>query len=318
MQIIYAQSSISHNPAETVGDGSYRAANVSRIGSIVEKIPFDPMMWICKVHSERHVRKVKGACRHGATIAEISARFGTFEAAVTAAGLAVMAAQSFDFAVTRPPGHHAGRETAAGFCLFNNVAIAGTYHLEQGRRVAIIDFDGHFGNGTQKIFARNPSVFYASIHEEGGYASKAIGSERSLIIPVPAGSSDDILKDGIGVVATAIANFGPDVIAVSAGFDGYFCDALLSLKYTAKGFYEAGRMIAGIGFPVFAVLEGGYHHYVPDCIAAFVAGVNGSSFTGAAIAPTTSSADALVRYGETIARIRRAVNEHIHRRSNSR
>jgi acetoin utilization deacetylase AcuC-like enzyme len=178
----------------------------------------------------------------------------------------------------RPPGHHAGRDHGNGFCLINNIAVAVTALRDQ--RVCIIDFDGHHGDGTQGIFAENPNVLYCSVHQENTYPYSGKLEEskgktaRYVNLPVPVGSGDEALAAAIDCFLKKAREFGAEVIAASAGFDGHYNDRLLSLKYTEAGFYEAGRRISQSGMKNFAVLEGGYHHSLHECVLSYVAGIN--------------------------------------------
>jgi len=282
MRIIYAASCLRHNPQETFAEGPYRIEGIEKIGSLKE-IDFDVIPYIERVHSKKHIQKIRGHCLSKMPIAEIQTSEQTFKAAIDSAGLALITAKIQDFAVTRPPGHHAGREKAEGFCLFNNIAIATKYHVDRGKKVCIIDIDGHHGNGTERIFYSEPNVLYCSIHQEKAYPFNSgeiteIGSKRgkgfNINLPIPEGSGDDILIRALNFLRKYVDRFSPDIIGVSAGFDGYCDDRLLNLNYSIKGFYEAGNEIANWGYPIFSVLEGGYHEKVIDCIIAFVSGIN--------------------------------------------
>ena len=118
----------------------------------------------------------------------------------------MLAAKRGDFAVTRPPGHHAKKEEAAGFCLFNNIAIASQNLIDEGKKVCIIDIDGHHGDGTESIFYLNSKLLYCSIHQEGAYPFNSGGAENTgmeegkglnINLVVPRKSGDDILLESI-------------------------------------------------------------------------------------------------------------------------
>ena len=207
---------------------------------------------------------------------------------LSSVALAIMATHQNGFAITRPSGHHAIKERAQGLCFFNNIAIATSHLLSRGKRVCIIDIDGHHGSGTQAIFKKNENVLYCSIHQEHVYPYSSglvnnIGSgpsfKKVINIPLRAGSGDDILINSLEFLFKYVKIFNPDYIAVSAGFDGYTKDTVLELNYTKKGFYQAGKLLSSLNLPTFAVLEGAYHKEIKECVQSFVAGFSGDEFS---------------------------------------
>lgn len=297
MKILYNDAIKIHNSASEA-EGAYRIKGF--VGSVsaeeVESIRPLAERLIKTVHTPRYVQKVKGACMSKCELAEVRLTPASYEAMIVSATLSIMAARDGSFAITRPPGHHASREKAEGFCFFNNIAIAISYLLEQGKRVCVIDIDGHHGNGTQSIFKKDNRVLFASIHQNGVYPytglandiGKGQGYKKVINIPVPSGSGDDVFLKALSFVVEQVKAFAPDCVAVSVGFDGYAKDSFLNLKYSKGGYHEAGRLISSIGKPVFAVLEGGYHSEVKSCTEAFVAGISEEGFITEEILSTSS------------------------------
>jgi len=182
---------------------------------------------------------------------------------------------SSSFILGRPPGHHAGREQAMGFCLVNHVAVAAQYardHL-QAARVAVVDFDVHHGNGTQDLFYDRSDVLYISTHQHPYYPGTGLRTEAgegdgqgfTVNFPLSAGTSD---TEFVGLFETEIASslryFRPDLILVSAGFDGHADDPLGGFNLTAAAFKSAGQMLRTVADDLCAgrlvsMLEGGYN-----------------------------------------------------------
>ena len=174
------------------------------------------------------------------------------------------------FLVARPPGHHAEGDTAMGFCLFNNAAIAARHAQKKHgvERVAIVDWDVHHGNGTQAIFWDDPSVLYASTHQmplyPGTGAKSETGAGNIFNAPLDAGAEGEEFAEAFdAVVLPALAKFQPDLIIISAGFDAHWRDPLANLNLKEDDFAEATRKLMDAadrlcGGRVVSVLEGGY------------------------------------------------------------
>ncbi|PQA89344.1 histone deacetylase family protein [Hyphococcus luteus] len=174
------------------------------------------------------------------------------------------------YALCRPPGHHAGAETAGGFCYLNNTAIAAEVLRKDHDRVAILDVDLHHGNGTQDIFYNRGDVLTVSIHADPvrfypffwGYADETGedgGDGANLNLPLPRGSKDDAFLDALGAALKKIEDFGPDALVIALGLDAYEGDPIAGLAVTSGGFARIGEAIGGaLKLPTVIIQEGGY------------------------------------------------------------
>jgi acetoin utilization deacetylase AcuC-like enzyme len=193
----------------------------------------------------------------------------SFEACLRAAGTAMAAVEEEGFALIRPPGHHALPDRSMGFCLVNNVAVAARFaQAELGiERVAILDWDVHHGNGTQAIFAEDPTVLTCSIHQWPIWPMTGSGADDHLLeagmnVPLPAGCGDEqylrVLEE---IVAPAFARFDPELVLVSCGFDAHELEPLgePAMRVTTDGFRELAARARRLAPRVAAVLEGGYN-----------------------------------------------------------
>jgi acetoin utilization deacetylase AcuC-like enzyme len=202
----------------------------------------------------------------------------SYDAALLAAGAAIEAVRRGGFALARPPGHHAERRRAMGFCLFDSIAVAARWaQVELGvGRVAIVDWDVHHGNGTQDVVADDDSILFASLHQWPFYPGTGGPGEQGptlLNVPLPAGTGDAGYLEAFEEVERAVANFAPELVIVSAGFDAHVDDPLAEMHVTAEGFRELARRSARLAPHVAAVLEGGYNlRTLPDLVEAALTG----------------------------------------------
>ena len=174
------------------------------------------------------------------------------------------------FCAVRPPGHHAEKEKAMGFCIFNNVAVGANYLLEKYKynKVTIIDFDVHHGNGTQDIFYDNKKVLYISTHQYPYYPGSGSEKERGkfnniLNIPLQAGTTSEQYLNAYENVLKKIKEFKPEFLLFSAGFDAHIDDPLAQLKLSSEDFYKITKRTMEVSKSycngnIVSILEGGY------------------------------------------------------------
>jgi acetoin utilization deacetylase AcuC-like enzyme len=203
----------------------------------------------------------------------------SWESAVLASGAAIGAVESAlagtaAFAVARPPGHHAGRDYGMGFCLLNNAAIAAEHARDRGlRRVAILDWDVHHGNGTQDVFYADAGVLYLSVHQSPFYpgtgAAREVGEGQgegfTANVPLPARSAEeDYAAAFAGFFLPILREFGPELILVSAGYDAHTDDLIGGMGLQASSFGRFASALAAVAreveaAPLALLLEGGYN-----------------------------------------------------------
>jgi acetoin utilization deacetylase AcuC-like enzyme len=241
--------------------------------------------WITWVHTPAYVERVEKSCRSGrgyVDTRDAPASIESYEVSLLAAGGvlsavdAVMAGKVRNaFCAVRPPGHHALKDRAMGFCFFNNVAIAARYIQKKYKlsKVLIVDWDVHHGNGTQAIFYEDPTVLYFSVHQSPFYPGTGMADEKgagpglgfTLNVPLPAGSGDaEYIQAFEEQLQPAAASFKPDFVLISAGFDAAKGDLLGRMNVSPEGYAELTRKVKRIARQycqdrLVAILEGGYN-----------------------------------------------------------
>jgi len=245
-----------------------------------EEAPRATLEDLTRVHSAAYVAELLARVpvqRFEQIDADTILSSGSGEAALRAAGAVIFAVDRVmtgtphnAFCAIRPPGHHAEPDRAMGFCLFNNVAVGALYAREVhgAERAAVIDFDVHHGNGTQAMFENDAGLFYASTHQAPFYPGTGDGSERGvgniLNVPLAEGASgDDFRAIFADMVLPALVEFQPDIIFISAGFDGHTADPLAGLNLTEADYVWATQELMRVADKlcdgrIVSTLEGGY------------------------------------------------------------
>ncbi len=254
-----------------------------------------PLKWVERLHDPDYIRRFQEACAQGKNIFEVAdcgISKESYDIALLAAGGVMAAADAVmggqvenAFCAVRPPGHHAERDRALGFCFFNNVAIGAIYLLENFglERVAIVDWDVHHGNGTQHLFEADPRVFYVSLHEDPQYCYPGTGYRRetgkgpgqgfTLNLPFPPRSEDSDYLEALKKEALPrLQEFKPQFLLISAGFDAHEQDPLAHMKLTRHGYRDMAKLLLDLaqetaGGKVITVLEGGYNlEVLEECV----------------------------------------------------
>jgi acetoin utilization deacetylase AcuC-like enzyme len=262
-------------------------------------LPVAPRMaerqWIEEVHDGSYIERAGEACRQGLPfldVADVGICEASCDVAYLAAGGALELADRIvagdvqnGFSLSRPPGHHAERNLALGFCLFNNVAVVARYLQKQHGldKILVLDWDVHHGNGTQHSFEEDPSVFYVSTHQYPFYPGTGAASETgvgrgesaTLNCPMPAGATDADYEEAFREkILPRVDQFSPDAVIISAGFDAHVDDPLAQVCLSTDFFgWMSTRMMEiadkHAGGRIISMLEGGYNvNELPHCVEA--------------------------------------------------
>jgi acetoin utilization deacetylase AcuC-like enzyme len=283
---------------------------------------------LARIHARAYLDNLRKLSELGGGYLSLDTAFGpdSWEAACSASGAAIGAVESAlsgeaAFAVTRPPGHHAGGEYGMGFCLLNHAAVAAEYARSRGlARIAILDWDVHHGNGTQDVFYEEDQVLYLSAHQSPFYPGTGSADEVgegqgrgfTVNVPLPAGSGEDVYAAAFeGVFSPVLREFRPELIIVSAGYDAHAADPLGGMTLEAEAFGRFAARLASLArevgaAPLALVLEGGYNLWaLTESVAATMRGVQERSdaawdYSGGA-RPVEAARKVLMPFWESLA-----------------
>ena len=289
--MVYSPQFKLHLPSPTHPEAPWRAEAILRylqVGPLKDRLclwePEEaPFEVLSSVHDPHYLLRLEEACLQGRSSLDGPDNeicFETYYVARLATGAVlkavdlVLSGQRFVFCPVRPPGHHAERDRAMGFCFLNNVAIGARYWLNQGaERLLILDWDAHHGNGIQNAFFEDPAVLYVSLHEEPRHSfpgtglpeehGRGRGEGFNLNIPVPLGAGDGLYRQAFEeIVEPKVRSFAPQGILLAAGFDAHEEDDMSFLNLTTQSFSLLSNYVRrwseDWGIPVISVLEGGY------------------------------------------------------------
>ncbi len=297
--LLYHESSLRHSAGPGHSESPKRVEEIlnwARKSNVnVESVEQATKDQVLAVHDEELFQLVELTKKNPiAFTADTFSNEHTFEAALFSAGSAIKAISQSNrnrqyFSIARPPGHHATRERAQGFCYFNSIAIGVDQLLKNNsdvQKVAIIDHDNHFGNGTYEIFEENPNVLYISLHADPSWCYPGWGTITdigvsegegfNICVPMPIRASDIDYKLAFErIVEPIVEQFKPDVLTCSVGFDAYEKDPIGALGLSIDGFTLLGKFVTSIAekekVPISHIMEGGYNiRALPDLMEAYL------------------------------------------------
>lgn len=232
---------------------------------------------LLRAHTELHLQNIKNATAFDQDTPAFPGIEAHARRSVGAALTAMEAALSgkHAFSLMRPPGHHAEREKAMGFCYLNQAAICALEALSAAvMRVAVFDFDVHHGNGTEDILQFERDAMFCSVHQFPCYPGTGRESrEHCLNFPIPPNSPASDYMSACKMGLERIHAWHPDLLIVSAGFDAYARDPLAQQSLELEHFQTLGQWIKQTGIPSFSLLEGGYSGDLPQCLFAYLKGL---------------------------------------------
>lgn len=236
---------------------------------------------LARAHTPAHIERVKHA--HLPFDSDTAAHPGIYYHALRGVGGAIAAMEAVHrgdqaFSLLRPPGHHATKDRAMGFCYLNSVAIAVLEARARGiERIGVLDFDVHHGNGTEEILLNQPGVVFASVHQLPCYPGTGGGhvGKNCFNFPVRPFTQREPYRGALSEALARVISSDPELIAVSAGFDAYVKDKIAQQTLEAEDFHWLGGELRKTGVPFFSVLEGGYSDDLPELILAYLKGVSG-------------------------------------------
>jgi len=237
-----------------------------------------PNVALLRAHTQEHLARLSEPMDFDADTPYFPNIAERARASAGAALAALKAARGGEatFSLMRPPGHHATRTEAMGFCYLSNMAIATLEALATGaKRAAVYDFDVHHGNGTEDILLNKPGAALFSIHQFPCYPGTGArdAGDNCFNYPVPPQTPRKEYRKVLQRALDRLKEFKPDVVGVSAGFDAYARDPLAQETLEAEDYYWLGESFRGLGVPVFSILEGGYSDDLPDLVLAYLKGL---------------------------------------------
>ena len=268
-----------------------RPQRISRTLEVLRRQTELPIVWaeplavadevILRAHSKEHLARVKAATAdfdgdtptHPNLIEHCRRSIGGALHALASARKGEMA-----FSLLRPPGHHATKDRAMGFCYLNNIAIAVLDALATGaKRVAVYDFDVHHGNGTEAILLHHATAVFISIHQHPCYPGTGTShvGKNCFNYPVAPRTPRPQYREVLQRALDELKKARPDLVAVSAGFDAYARDPLAQETLEAEDFHWLGESLRKLDVPVFSLLEGGYSNELPELILTYLKGLEG-------------------------------------------